>query len=137
MTSYLLEPIDLIFVKGYGFFVFAKNMRKNIVKNITNHLSSKCNQKRLNHTKQSATDAIKTTSKWATQKTAEATDDLIDNKIANNITKVSRTSRWSNSKVVTNKVENIGLETEIRKESYIYPEKRRKNYWWSKINIEV
>ena len=122
MTSYLLEPIDLIFVKGYGFFVLAKNMRKNIVKNIRNHLSGKCNQKRLNHTKQSSTDAIKTASKRATQKTAEATDDLIDNKIANNVTKVSRTSRWNNSK----KAENIGLDTEIPKESYIYLEKRQK-----------
>ena len=71
MTSYLLEPIDLIFVKGYGFFALAKNMRKNIVKNIRNHLSGKCNQKRLNHTKQSSTDAIKTAPKRATQKTAE------------------------------------------------------------------
>ena len=126
MTSYLLEPIDLIFVKGYGFFVLAKNMRKNIVKNIRNHLSGKCNQKRLNHTKQSSTDAIKTASKRATQKTAEATDDLIDNKITNNVTKVSRTSRWNNSKVVTNKAENIGLDREIPKESYIYPEKDKK-----------
>ena len=122
MTSYLLEPIDLIFVKGYGFFALTKNMRKNIVKNIRNHLSGKCNQKRLNHTKQSSTDAIKTAPKRATQKTAEATDDLIDNKIANNVTKVSRTSRWNNSK----KAENIGLDTEIPKESYIYLEKRQK-----------
>ena len=34
------------------------------------------------------TDAIKTSSKRAIQKTAEATRDLIGNKIADNITKV-------------------------------------------------
>ena len=30
MTSYKVLPRDLIFVKGYGFLSFAKNMVKNI-----------------------------------------------------------------------------------------------------------
>ena len=34
--------------------------------------------------------ALKTNSKWAIQKTAEATDDLMGNKIANRNTKVSK-----------------------------------------------
>ena len=38
-------------------------MGKNIGKNISKNLSGKYNQKVLNHTKQSATDALKTTSK--------------------------------------------------------------------------
>ena len=42
--------------------------------------------------KKSATDAIKTTSKRAIQKTAEATGDLIGNKIADNITSASKKS---------------------------------------------
>ena len=33
MTSCLNEPKDQIFVKGYGFLSFAKNMSKNIGKN--------------------------------------------------------------------------------------------------------
>ena len=37
-----------------------------------------------------------------TQKTAEATGDLIGNKIANRITKVSRYSQQNNSEIVTN-----------------------------------
>ena len=45
-------------------------------------------QKRLDHAKQSAIDALKTSSKRVIQKTAEATGDLIDNKIANRISKV-------------------------------------------------
>ena len=42
------------------------------------------------YAKQSATDALKTSSKWATQKKAEATDDLIQNKIVNNTDKKYR-----------------------------------------------
>ena len=54
------------------------------------------------HAKQSATDAFKTVSKRAIQKTAEATVDLIGNKIPNKITKVSKNSEQNNSKKVTN-----------------------------------
>ena len=32
-TRYSIEPRDEIFVKGYGFLRFAKNMDKNISKN--------------------------------------------------------------------------------------------------------
>ena len=54
------------------------------------NLNSKCCQKPLDHAKQSTTDALKTTSKRANQETAEATGDLVGNKIANRITKVSK-----------------------------------------------
>ena len=47
-------------------------------------------QKLLDSAKKSTTDAIKTTSKKATQKTAETTGDLIGNKIADKITSVSK-----------------------------------------------
>ena len=40
-------------------------MGKNIGKNISESLSSKCRKKLLNHDKQSATDPFKTTSKRA------------------------------------------------------------------------
>ena len=43
------------------------------------------------HAKQSATDALKAVSKRAIQKTAEATLDLTGNKIADKITRVSKT----------------------------------------------
>ena len=48
MRSYSVQPRDQIFVKGYGFFSFARNMRKNIIKS----LSSKYSQKLLDHAKQ-------------------------------------------------------------------------------------
>ena len=46
--------------------------------------------RKLDHAKQSATDAFKTGSKSAIQKTAAATGDLIHNKISDRITKVSK-----------------------------------------------
>ena len=66
-------------------------------------LSGKYSQKLLYHAKQSATIAVKTSSKRDIQKTAEATGDLIRNKIANKITKVSKTSQKNYLETVTNK----------------------------------
>ena len=69
-------------------------MGKNIGKNISKNFSSKygpgmlpMHQKLLDLAKQSATDAIKTSSKRVIQKKAEATGDLIGNKIANAVAK--------------------------------------------------
>ena len=53
-------------------------------------LSNKYGQKRLDSAKKSTADAVKTTSKRAIPKTAEATGDLICNKIADKITSVSK-----------------------------------------------
>ena len=55
-------------------------------------LSNKYGQKLLDSAKKSATDSIKTASKRAIQKIAEATGDLISNKIADKITSVSKES---------------------------------------------
>ena len=52
-------------------------------------LSNKYNQKHFDSAKKSTTDAIKTASKREIQKTAEATGDLIGNKIVDKITSVS------------------------------------------------
>ena len=79
---YSIEPRNTIYVKGYGFLSFAKNMGKT--------LSNKHGQKLLDSDKKSTTNAIKTASKIAIQKTAEATGDLIRNKIADKITSVSK-----------------------------------------------
>ena len=91
---YSIEPKDRVYVKGYGLFSFAKNMGKNF--------SNKYSQKQLNTAKKSTTDAIKTASKRAIQKIAEATGDLIDKKMADKIMKVSKSSPQSNSETVTN-----------------------------------
>ena len=58
-------------------------------------------QKRLDYTKKSATDALKTSSVRVIQKAAEAIGDLIYNKIANKITRVSKASQQNISETVT------------------------------------
>ena len=70
---YSIEPKDRIYVTEYGFLSFTKNMGKN--------LSNTYSQKLFDCAKKSTTDAIKTASKRAIQKTAEATGDLIDKKL--------------------------------------------------------
>ena len=62
MTTYPVQLRDRIFAKGYRLLPFAKNMCKNIVKNISKSLSGKYSQKLHDHTKKSATDALKTSS---------------------------------------------------------------------------
>ena len=70
---YSIVPGDRIHSTGYGFLSFAKNTGKN--------LSNKYDQKGLDSAKKSTTDAIKTASKIAIQKTAESTGNLIGNKL--------------------------------------------------------
>ena len=60
---------------------------------------------------------LKTTSKRAVEETAEATDDLIGNKIANKITKPS-----SQDNLNAAKAENTELNKEVSRERYISPE---------------
>ena len=101
-------------------------MGKSIGENISKTLSNKfipgmlatC-QKLLDHTKQSATDALKITSKKSNSKTPEATGDLIGNKIGSKIRKISRS-------LPRNTSEAAKSEKEIPKERYISPEKRHK-----------
>ena len=85
---YSIKPRDRIIVKGYGFLSFAKIMSTNATK-VAKNLSNKYGQK-LDSAKKFSTDAIKTASKRAIQQTAEATGDLIGNKIADKITSVSK-----------------------------------------------
>ena len=70
-------------MKCYVFLSFAKNIGMNISK----ILSGKYSQKLLDSAKKSGTDALKTASKRAIQKTAEATGNLIGKKIADAVAK--------------------------------------------------
>ena len=79
MACYSVQPRNRIFAKGYRFLSFARNMIKTKIKN----LSRKYSKKLPDHTNQSASDALKTVSKRAIQKIAEATDDY---KSLNNFT---------------------------------------------------
>ena len=61
---YSIEPGDRIYVKGYGFLSFAKNMGKS--------LNNKYGQKLLDTAKKYTTDAIKTASKKAIKKNSKS-----------------------------------------------------------------
>ena len=112
---YSLEPRDRIYVKGYGFLSFAKNIGKS--------LSNKYGQKLLDSAKKSTTDVIKNTSKRAIQKTAEATGDLIGNKIADKITSVSKKKPTKELPNDETKEEDVEIATS--KKRYISPEERK------------
>ena len=81
--------------------------------------SNKYSKKLLDTAKKSTTDAIKTTSKRAIQKTAEATGDLIGNKIADKITSISKKP----AKELPINDEDVEITT--HKKRYILPEERQ------------
>ena len=92
MTRYSVQPRDCVILKGYRFMSFAKNMGRNVGKKISKNVNAKYSQKIFDHAKQYATDAPKTASRKTIEKIAEATEDIIGNKIANQIAKVPKTS---------------------------------------------
>ena len=104
--TYLIEPRDRVYVKGYGFMSFARSM------------SNEYGKKLVDTAKNSAIDAIKTASKRAIQKTAEATGDLVGNKIAEKMTSVSKKS----TKKLPTIDEDVELTTHKR---YISPKERQ------------
>ena len=108
---YSIEPRDRIYVKGYGFMSFAKNIGKN--------LSNKYSQKIIDTTKRSAPNVIKTASQRAIQKTAEATGDLDCNKVADKIRSISKKF----IKILPSIDEDAELTT--HKKRYISPEQRQ------------
>ena len=106
---YSIKPRGRRYVKGYGFLSFAKNIGKN--------MSNKYSQKLIDAAKISATDAIKTASKRAIQKTPEATGDLAGNKIADKITSVSKkpTTKLHDEELQPNEIPNQKKDVYLQK----------------------
>ena len=114
---YSIETRDRIYVKEYGFLSFSKNMGKS--------LSNKYSQKLLDCAKKSTTDAINTVLKRAIQKKAEATVDLIGNKIADKIISVSiKPAMELHSKELPNNNDE-DVEITAHKKRYISPKERQ------------
>ena len=114
--KYSIEPRDRIYVKGYGFSSFTKNIGKS--------LRNKCGQKLLYRAKKSTADAIKTASKRPIQKTAEVTGCLLGNKYADKITSPSKkksTKELPNDE--TKEKEDVKIAT--HKKRHISPEGRQ------------
>ena len=120
---YSIAPRERRHAKGYGFLSFARNICTHAAK-----VPKNMSQKLVDTAKKSATDAIRTASKRAIQKTAEATGDLDGNKIADKITTkpspknvTSASKKSHNEEIQSNEVNN-----EIPKERYISPKERQK-----------
>ena len=88
---------------------------KSIGKNLSNKYGQKLSAKKY------TIDAIKTASKRAIQKTAEATGDLIRSKIADKTTSVSKKS----AKELPNDETEVDIERATHKKRYISPEDRQ------------
>ena len=118
---YSIEPRDRIYVKGYGFLSFAKNVGKS--------LNNRYGQKLLDSAKKSTAEAIKTVSKRAIQETADITSDLIGNNTADKITSVSKKKSNNNNNNNDNNIDNNNndedLELTTHKKRYISPEERQ------------
>ena len=96
---YSTEPKYRKYVKGYGFLSFARRF------------GVKYGKKLIDTATKTGIDAAKTASKRVVQNSAEATGDLVGNKIADKITSLGKTKRKG--------------KKDERQEIYIPPEKRR------------
>ena len=130
---YSVHPRDWIFLKGYGFLSFTKNIGKNIGKNISKNVSGKYSQELVDHAKKCAADALKTSSKRVIQKKAKTISDLIGNKIADAVAKLyNRKFQKIHSKIIQGQLQ-IRI---IKKCRNIFISRRKtRNYWWTEIKI--
>ena len=95
---YSTEPRFRKYVKGYGFLSFARKF------------GNKYRKKLMDAATKTGIDAAKTGSKTVVQKTAEATGDLIRNKIADKITSIDK----AKEKEKTKEAEEIFIPPEKR-----------------------
>ena len=120
---YSIEPRERRYIKGYGFLSSARNFgNKYGIMNTTIKTGANFNNK---YGKKLTDTAIKTGKDFATtagkkivHKSAEATGDLIGNKIADKITSVSK-------KLQNEEIQSAEVNNEIPKERYISPKKRQ------------
>ena len=113
---YSIQPMDRIYVKGYGFLSFGKNLG--------NNLSSKYGQKLLDSAKKSTIDAIKTASKREIQN-SRSNGDFTGNKIADKVTSVSKKFSVELCSKLHSQNNKTNDELETPKERYISLEKRQ------------
>ena len=128
---YSIEPRERRYVKGYGFKSFARNFGNKYGKKLMNtaiktgtNFNSKCGKKLMDTAIKTDKDFATIVGKKIVHKSAEASGDLIGNKIADKITaKLSPKDVTSASKKLHNEDEVING---IPKERYISPKERQK-----------
>ena len=97
---YSTEPRFRKYIKDYGFLSFARKVDKKYGKKLIDTATA------------TVIDAAKTASKRVVQKTAEATGDLIGNKIADEITSIGKPKE----KEKTEEIEEIYIPSEKRQQ---------------------
>ena len=129
-----IEPEYRKYVKGYGFLSFARNfgdkygkkLMNTVIKTGTN-FNSKYAKKLTDATIKTGKDFPTIAGKKIVHKSAEATGDLVGNKIVNKITSMGRSKKLGPAVKPRSKKEkdetNIMEETQ---EIYIPPEKRKR-----------
>ena len=118
---YSIQPRERRYVKRYGFLSFGRNIGTHATK-VAKNMSNKYGQKLADTTKKSATDVTKTASKRATQKIAEATGDLVGNKITDKNTSVSKRSL---KKPPDEESSSTEINNKMPKERYKSPQERQ------------
>ena len=118
---YSLEPIYRRYVKGYGFLSFARKFGDKYGKKLMNTATivgtSKYGKKIIDTTKKQGSEFAKTAGRKIVQKSAEATEDLIGNKIADKITSLGKSKNKENE---TNEEEEIIIAPEKRQQIINY-----------------
>ena len=129
------EPKERRYVKGYSFLSFSKNFGNKYGKKLMNtaiksgtNFNSKYGKKLTDPETKTGKDFATIAGKKTVHKSAEATGDLIGNKIADKITAkpslkdvTSASKKSHNEEIQSNEVNN-----EIPKERYISPKERQK-----------
>ena len=114
---YSLEPTDGRYVKGYGFLSFARKFAdkygKKLMDTATKIGISKYGKKIIDTTEKQGSEFAKTAGKKIVQKSAEATGDLIGNKIADKITSLDKSK---NKEKETNEEEEIIIPPKKRQQ---------------------
>ena len=123
---YSIEPRERRYIKGYGFLSFARNFGNKYGKKLMNtaikasaNFKSKYGKKLTDNAIKTCKDFAMTAGKKIVLKSAEATGDLIGNKIADKIISVSK-------KPHDEEIQSTEVNNEIPKERYISPKKGNK-----------
>ena len=123
---YSIEPRERRYVKGYDFMSFARNFGNKYGKKLMNtaiktgtNFNSKYGKKLTDTSIITAKDFATIPGKKIVHKSAEATGDLIGNKIADKITSASK--KPHNEEIQSHEVNN-----KIPKERYVSPKERQK-----------
>ena len=117
---YFTEPRFRKYVKSYGFLSFARQF------------GNKCGEKLMDAATKTGIDAAKAASKRVVQKTAEATGDLIGNKLADKITSIDNPKE----KEKTNNVEEIYNSSEKNKKLLVTLDCFEHKMWHYFIKME-